>query len=323
LAARPKLAYLAVAVLLMAARPARADAAADAENLFARAKALMTAGNYLDACPLLKESYRLDPAQGTLLNLAACNERTGKLAAAWAQFRAVEETARRATPPREDRAKAAKERADALEPKLARVRIAVPSASRAPGLVVRVDGEEKGEPVWALGVVVDPGAHTIDVRAPGKRPVSVRFEAGAGTTQSVELPPLADLPPDIPSAQRQDPDPYAANRTQRTAGFVVGGIGLATAVVGGGFGVAAIMSNSDAKACAVPCSVGSDDAARSNEASDRALLFANVANIAVPLGLVGAAVGTYLVLTSGPTASVSLVPHGSRSAAGLDMVARW
>lgn len=312
-----------VVLALLASTPARADDAADAENLFARAKALMNAGKFADACPLLKESYRLDPAQGTLLNLAMCNERTGRIASAWAQFRAVEQQARRAVPPREDRVKTAKKRADALEPMLGRVRVVVPPAARSPGLVVRVDGDEKGEPTWAIGVVVDPGAHVVEVTAPGKKPSSLHVESKAGATVTVEVAALEDVASSRPDAEaseaRGDARDGGGGRT--TAGVAIGCLGLATAAVGGVFGVLAITNGDDAK-CAAPCTAGSAEAARSNDATDRSLAFANVANVTVPVGLVAAGVGAYLLFSAGP-AKVSVIPRGSQSAAGLDLVGRW
>ena len=68
---------------------------------------------------------------GTLLNLALCHEQIGKIASAWGEFRSVEQQARAAVPPNENRAKLAHDHAEALQPRLSRIKIIVPPEARA------------------------------------------------------------------------------------------------------------------------------------------------------------------------------------------------
>lgn len=107
--------------LVLASAGARADRLSDAAALFRRAKALIAKDKHAEACPLLAESYRLDPGMGTLLNLALCHEATGKVASAWDEFRSVEQQARAAVPPNEKRALLARGHADKLERRLSRL----------------------------------------------------------------------------------------------------------------------------------------------------------------------------------------------------------
>src|SRR5580700_11407036 len=57
-----------------------------ADTLFKRAQKLRDAGQVSQACADFAESQRLDPALGTLLNLADCHAAEGKTATASAEF---------------------------------------------------------------------------------------------------------------------------------------------------------------------------------------------------------------------------------------------
>ena len=323
------LARVALVLLVLSfARPARADKIADAEDMFRRAKALMAQGKYEEACPMLKESYRSDPATGTLLNLALCNEHIGKSASAWGQFRLVEQESRAATPPREDRVLLAREHAEKLEPRLSRIKLLVPT--RAPGLVVKVDGEEKGEALWTAGIVVDPGTRVIEASAPQKKTALSKVKIDdEGIVQTVTLPPLEDAPPEPLAARGAGAadlarvEEYASTRARRTTGYVIGAIGVVIIGTGAAFGVAAIVNNNEAKNCGAPCYAREAPAISSAQATDRALIFANIANVMVPLGVVTAGIGTYLLLTLGPSRKVSVSPNLSKRVAGLELGTSW
>ena len=63
--------------------PALGDAnPALAQSLFEEGRQLMSNGKFAEACPKFESSYKLDPAAGTLLNLAVCHEKVGRTAAA-------------------------------------------------------------------------------------------------------------------------------------------------------------------------------------------------------------------------------------------------
>ena len=318
---------LLVAVAL-AAPSARADRTSEAEDLFRRAKGLIAQNKHAEACPLLEESYRLERARGTLLNLALCHEQVGKTSAAWGEFRRVEQEERASGAPNESRVQLAREHADKLQPRVSRLKVVVPPASRAPGLVVKVDGESKGEPLWA-GVPVDPGTHVVEATAPNKKPMILKVKVDdEGVLVGVTIPVLADAPVAAPApaqaggANLEAVEAYASNRARRTTGFVIGGIGLATLAAGAAFGVAAIINDSDAKKCS-PCTRGTAEATASDQSTDRAFVFANISNVTLPLGVLGTAVGAYLVLSAGPSHTVALAPLTRAHAGGLSMSGQW
>src|SRR6185436_7071846 len=59
------------------------------EALFREGRRFMKSRDFASACPKLEESLRLDPATGTLVNLADCEEQIGRTASAWQHWRAA------------------------------------------------------------------------------------------------------------------------------------------------------------------------------------------------------------------------------------------
>jgi len=178
-------------------RPARAagDDVATAQLLFDEGRRRMAQGDYANACPKLAESQRLAPALGTEFNLADCLEHVGKLASSWAAFLEVADlTHRRGETEREQ---AARQRADALAPRLGRLSVEVPALRRIADLEVRRDGELVRDALWGIAVPVDAGDHRVEARAPGRRPWSAVVHTQDGQTASVTVPDLPPAPPSV------------------------------------------------------------------------------------------------------------------------------
>src|SRR5690606_33400765 len=126
----------------------------------------MKAKKYGAACGKFAASHQLDPAIGTLLNLATCYEKQGKVASAWARFAEAEDKARLAFD--EKRKRYAHKRARALQKRLPWLKVVAPGDIE--GLQVHRNGEVVNPALLGTAVPVDPGTHHIVARAPGYKP---------------------------------------------------------------------------------------------------------------------------------------------------------
>ncbi|HEY5372894.1 MAG TPA: hypothetical protein VIK01_04375 [Polyangiaceae bacterium] len=188
------------------------DDAAAAQALFEQGKKLMAAGKQADACPKFAESQRLDPGVGTLLNLAACYEASGRYASAWSTFLEGESAAR--ADKNAGAARVARSRADALTNKLSKLTITVTHPDT-PGLEVHRNDTVVGQAQWQLPIPADPGAHHISASAPGRKPWRTEVELkGAGSTVEISVPDLVVEPvaAAAPAAPPPAPSPPGAKQ---------------------------------------------------------------------------------------------------------------
>ncbi len=248
-------AFLVLTAGLIAGAPGAARAqpgeggAAAAESLFQEARKLIDAKRYAEACPKLAASHKLAPAVGTLLNLADCYERSGQLASAWVRFHEAIALAQRLG--RADREKTATDRADKLEPRLIKLTI----KSRESGLEVKLDGNVLDSAALGTPVPVDPGKHTIDATAKGKKPFNTIIDVtDRARTPSIDIPAL-DADPDAktnttapPAEPPRPPDEKSSDgSTQRILGIAGMGLGGAGVILGSIFGLRTSSKWSEAK----------------------------------------------------------------------------
>ncbi|WP_437740035.1 tetratricopeptide repeat protein [Sorangium sp. So ce1504] len=221
--------------------------------LYQAATRLLEAGRIAEACAMLEQGRTLDPtALNLLLRLGECLARTGRTAGAWNVFSETAAIAKSAGDPRAARATAL---AAALEPRLSRMAIAVPPGSAAPGLEIRRNGVLLLPSQWGQALPVDPGTHTIEAQAPGRKRWSVERVVppdGAGVVIDVPLLLAQEPPPRAlaaaPKGQRTQAPPVlplddrggGAGRAQRVIALVTGGAGLVGLGLGAVFGAEAI-----------------------------------------------------------------------------------
>ncbi len=266
---------------------------ATARELFDQARQLLQRERYTEACPKFQESQRLDPGGGTLLNLALCNERLGKTATAWVQYREALRWAKRDR--RADRVKFAEEHLAVLAPRLSRLRIVVSARLHDPAVRIERDGVLLGRSAWGESLAVDPGEHLIRASAPNKLPRSVRVHVGThGDLVTVRIDALHDTAAQTAYRASVQRDEHR-NRVQRTSGVALAAAGVAMIGLGAFFGLRAVQRHGEADdMCTSEQRCGPD----AIEKSRTAVRDGRTATILASAGAVLGGVGGYLVLSS-------------------------
>ena len=306
-------AYTLPVIAAMLAAPGRAraqEAAADA--LFDSARTAMAKGDFQRACEQFRASDKLDPAPGTELNLADCEEKRGRLASAWELFRTVEEK----LSANDERLPVAHGRAQALQARVPRLTLTL-APGAPPGSTVRDGNVELGAAAFGLSLPMDPGAHELVVSAQGFAPRTFPLQLGEGDNRTLvvapgaptaEPGPLAAAAP-VPSAPREVSNGHSSTRT---VGFVLAGVGVAGLGVGAVAGALMLGKKSTVNDGCQPdksCSNAGLAAAHS------ARTLEIVSNVGWVVGAAALGAGAYFLLTSGPSSkpstALALAPNPS------------
>lgn len=275
-----------------------------AEALFRAARAAADKGDYAAACPKFEESNRLDLEVGTIFNLADCDEHLGKVASAWQLFKEVAQR----LPPNDERVSIASSRATALEKKLPHLVLRATAPLPAGSSVLR-DGVELGTASFDLPLPIDPGDHVIVVKSPGRSEWRQTVKATLGQTAELGLESGSLVPGGQSSgtgASGLSAGGTEGGSQRRTAGIVligVGGVGIVTSLITGAVALSAKHSVDD-NCSDKRCSPEGLDAA------DRGSTAATVSTVAFTVGMLGAAVGTYLLVTGKPDAKADSAVRG-------------
>lgn len=257
---------------------------ATAESLFTEGRKLMEEKKYDEACPKLEESYRIDEAQGTLLNLAVCHEEQGKIATAWGEFKVAYSLARKSN--QTERIAFAKEHIDALEPRIPKVRINVPKEAQVKGLAITRNGSEVQQGGWGVPIAVDPGELVIEAKAPGYEPFQRKMNIAEKQAATIDIPVLKKAPKAAPEVApkgepKREPEKVTKEASTDDAslatwGWIAGGVGVVGLGVGTFFGLDALGKTDDYdKSCPKPDSgpriCTAEDEKLYNDANDSAL----------------------------------------------------
>ncbi len=292
---------------LLVGAPGRAQDTRDpaaAEELFRQGRAASQNKDFGTACAKFRESNRLDPAVGTVFNIADCEEKLGRLATSWTLFQEVIQR----LPKDDDRRAIASQRARELEARAPTLTVHLVHSDRS-DVVVRRDGVVLGAASLDTPLPVDPGEHQVLVEAPGTENAGFRTQVIAGDHATLEV---------TLGARTSEPasNPRLAASSQRpnhTAAYVAGGVGAAGIITGVVAGLIVLTKKStvDTECANKLCSQAGLEAASSGKT------FGVITTIGFITGALGLGTATYLFL-SAPA------PERSRSSAYLlGFRAKW
>lgn len=276
-----------------------------ATELFTQGREMLKNGDLEKACPLFAESLRLDPAVGTAMNLAECEERRGQLTSA---LRAWQQAINLAEANNDERGQVAQQRYDALLPTVPRLTIVL--APNAPeGTTVMRKDVLLGSATLGRSLPVDPGTYVVTVTAPGRKDTRVTIVLDAGDTRTLTVSPGALRDPEPvrdPVVEVKDD-----GKTQRTLAYVLGGVGIAGIVAAT---VSGVMLIDTRKRVDEHCDDSNRCEQEGLDAADRGKILVPVNTIAWVVGVAGLGAGTYFYLSAPPPPSV-----GSPSGAYLQL----
>jgi hypothetical protein len=286
----------------------------EAQQLFDEGHAAYDRGDFALACRKFAQSQKLEPAGGTLMSLADCEERLGQFLAARSHYHAALTLF---TAP-DERIPFVKKRLAALEKRTPTLTLTLaPTASA--GATVELDGYPVLASELGTPVPVDPGKHVVVVSAPDNANRRHDLELAVGDRRVLVVGAGAPLPPKAPvPASPAEGGPTAVPKAtpSYTPAFVVGGVSIAIGLVGVALSVRAFTHYQDlAETCATElggCSESDRNAVRAEA------LAANVA-----YGVAGAGgVASLLLVAFAPTSlaepdDVAVVPSPGGAALRL------
>lgn len=209
-------------LLFVALRPSSglASDTSTAELLFQKGRAAMVAQDFQAACQLFRESLALDPAVGTLMNLAACEQKVENYATSYQRWQEAliqleDDDPRRAY---------AQEQAEAVDKNVSRLILNI--APNTPSSLTILCDEEKldtnqlGQPLR-----LNPGAHLVVVKSEGYKDKRYHFPLDPGQRKALSLTVGPAL-----SKSASAPTPEQSAHIRRIAGYTALGVGAAGVV---------------------------------------------------------------------------------------------
>lgn len=305
----------ALFAVLLASPPAFADEAADtatARALGIEGVTLADAGRCKDAIEKLDRAERLHHAPTTATRLAECEIETGKLVLGTERLQRIirEPLAPNAHPAFVAAVGRAQTLLDATLPRLATLRLSV-SGPPAGKLSILIDGEPTSEATLDTNRRIDPGAHEIQVRAPGWLASNVSTSLVEGETRNV----VVELKPDpkgvssdeATSANGQKADTAPGSKVPAFVAFGVAAVGL-------GFGIYGLTAVDDRQSqLSNRCSSNNVCPNELRPVLSEAKTWATVSTAGFITAGVGASVGALLLVLRGSSEAKAPAKTGTRA----------
>ncbi len=322
-------AAIAAALVLLPGVALAQSASKEADRLFREGRKLAESHDYASACPKFAQSEKLDPAPGTLLNLADCEERTGHFVSAAEHYR----LAGSGFGKKDKRRNFAARKAAALDKRIAHLTLRL-AAGAPDGTVVRLGDEIVEGAKLGVAAPADPGDVVVVVTAPGhqEKRYPVKLEDGGKVDLTVQpgdvvvAPVASSSPPASPGGPpwTAEKPPAHGSSSLRTAGFVVGGVGVAGLALGA---VTGILSVDKASTVRAHCNTTTYDCDPEGlDAAQAGQVLSPLSTVGFIAGGVLAATGVVLVILGGKghkSTSASWVPLVGPTFAGAGLVGRF
>jgi hypothetical protein len=313
--AHPAVLVLSLVCTVLATQPGGASAQssdpADYTQTIQQAVEAFQVRDFDRARQLFQTAHKLSPSARTLRGMGLTDFESGRYALAISELEAALSESRKALEPQQ------------------RVEVQAVIA-HARGFVGNLELEimpknaavtVDGVPVSSDRLLLDAGEHSLHVSAESYAPAdqTVRVLAGDLTRVVMTLDPIAEMTEEPVVAAK--PEVVAEeDTTQRTAAWIVGGVGAAGVIVGSVFGIQSILKHNESdRYCG---KTGCTDP-RGVSAMDKARTAGDISTVAFVAGGIALGVGTVLFLTApsteregGASARISIGP----GAIGIDGV---
>ena len=305
----------ALALLLSGAAHAQSpEDLAKARTLFREAVALSAANNWSGALTKFKAVAQVKMTAQVAFNIAECEEHLGKLLSALGNYRLA---ASEAAAPKANAADVAKQvdaRISALEARIPK--LTINRGQGAETASIELDGTELGSAQIGAEIAVDPGPHLIVGKVNGNEGSRETVTIAEKETKSVNVaidasaPKKPDTPVDTgPKPDTTPPPDTTAKPGSKIPGAVVTGLGVASLGAGIVFMIVRQGTISDLEDM---CGTDGKCPPSAQDTSDKGKLFTGLAEVTIPLGVIGIATGIVLLVTSSKGAATPAPAAASR-----------